>query len=92
MEAESKRARSGFTCAVLYTPVVVQLYAEDDDSYMFAPQQRLQQYCRKNDMPFIDMLPYLKRFNEKKIYVDHCHYTPLGLGLIAQVQYDHVGN
>lgn len=81
-----------FRLVVLALPVSVQLYADYDDKYMFIPQEKLKEFCRDNDITFIDMLPILRKFKESDVYSDQCHYTSFGLELVSQAVFESIKN
>ena len=79
-----------FKFVVVCFPAFVQLYANKADSYMFQPQEKLRQYCQKNGLLFVDLLPRMREFKDSEILLDHCHLTKQGNQLTAQVIYDSV--
>lgn len=84
--------RNEFKFVVVCFPVTVQLYADESDSYMFIPQERLRNYCQDKGINFIDPLAHLKKFKESEVLFDQCHYTDFGLGVIAGIIHNSLKN
>ena len=62
-------------------PVAMQVEASFVDA---RPQDRVREICRRNGIPCLDLLPILRAHAGEKLFIDHCHLTPLGARVVAQ--------
>jgi lysophospholipase L1-like esterase len=77
----------GATLVVALFPLAYQM----DDGYPFLPQQRLQDFCRRQSIPCLDLLPAFKRHAKRDIflldrsgYQDVWHLTEYGHRVSAE--------
>ena len=64
--------KHGFGVAIVAFPVAFQVYAEFTEDI---PQQLIREKTRNRNFPFLDLLPYLRKYRRehKDIYLDWCH-------------------
>jgi len=79
-QLRSIAARNNFKLVIAIFPVAIQVQSEFGDDY---PQQKMKAYCQKHNIPCLDLLPILKPHKDEDIFIDLCHYTPLGNQIIA---------
>jgi len=75
------------TFVIAIFPVAYQM----DEGYPFFPQENLLEYCRRNDIPCIDLLPSFKNYSKADIfrlnrseYLDIWHLTEFGHQVTAR--------
>lgn len=56
-------------------------------NYNLQARDRIQEYCQKHDVSFIDPLQELRTCRES-VFIDYLHYTPSGNSFMAGVMYD----
>ncbi|MBI4376588.1 MAG: SGNH/GDSL hydrolase family protein [Elusimicrobia bacterium] len=81
MRDSARRAGSRF--ALFALPVHAQVYAETDTKLAQRPQRYMAEVAAGADIPFLDLLPSLRRERGRPLFYDHCHYTPPGNGVVA---------
>ncbi|MEW6078090.1 MAG: hypothetical protein AB1724_09785 [Thermodesulfobacteriota bacterium] len=70
--------------AVVMFPVSIQVYTALQSPYVSLPQQEFAAFARSRSLPFLDLLPALRRHNsESPIFKDHCHLTKKGNEIAA---------
>lgn len=72
--------KNNFKLLVVIFPVAIQVQSQFGDDY---PQRKMKEYCRKYEIPCLDLLPVLKEHKDQEVFIDLCHYTPLGNQVIA---------
>jgi lysophospholipase L1-like esterase len=79
-----------FIFVVFYFPVELQVtgiqQAQKHDLYL--PEKQIRQYCLDNNVPFVSLVPVLKKEYREGIFVDHCHYTAEGAEIVARYMGD----
>jgi len=70
--------------ALVALPVSAQLIAKFQSSLINEPQRDLKSFCLAEKIPFLDLLPSLRKHLNEQIYYDHCHYTPRGNQVVAE--------
>jgi len=81
-----------FKFMVICFPITPQIYADDNDAFMFLPQDRLKEYCEAHKIILVDFLPYFRKYKEEEIFFDAGHHTLKGYELITQKIYDSIKN
>lgn len=79
------RDKYNFKLIVLNFPDVIQIYSDFTDDYLYYPQNCLRKYCLKRNIPYIDLIPFIKNYPMDYLFIDHCHYTPEGLNEVAKI-------
>lgn len=62
-------------------PFRYQLYQAESD---IIPQKLIREFCYQSNVPFIDLLPVFKKYNNKRIFLDLAHMSPLGNRIISK--------
>jgi len=67
------------------TPLIREINSPGSRDYEIKARQRLQEFTRKEKIPFVDFLPNFNEMdNAKTIYHDHIHFNLNGNQVIAQ--------
>jgi len=75
--------KKGIQLTVFCTPVEAQVYAEEEwESYDY-PQQKLAAITEELEIMYFDLLPALKKYSNKKLFADICHYNSEGNKVLA---------
>ncbi len=80
-------AARGARFAVVMMPLGAQVFNDTGSPLVDKPQQDLSAYLDRNGVPFLDLLPLLRRQAKTAkgpIFYDQCHYTPYGNGVVAR--------
>lgn len=80
--------RAGARFALIATPVYPQIYARYRDPFLDDPQRRMSEFCRREGIPFLDLLPALRTESSRRLMFDQCHYTPEGHRVVADALAD----
>jgi lysophospholipase L1-like esterase len=80
--------RNGTKVALHAFPVWFQIYAADNVLSTY-PQESFQRICAASDVPYLDLLPYLRQvaasgMQKSDLLWDHCHYKVAGNELVAK--------
>lgn len=80
--------RNGTKVALHAFPVWFQTYAADNVLSTY-PQESFQRICAASDVPYLDLLPYLRQvaasgMQKSDLLWDHCHYKVAGNELVAK--------
>lgn len=73
-----------FKLVVMCLPVSFQVYADFLDD---TPQERIRAIVVRENIPFLDLLPQLRRNNKLNLFYDHCHLNAEGQNIVAQELY-----
>jgi hypothetical protein len=79
-ELRAIAAKNNFKLVIAVFPVSIQVQSQFGDDY---PQKKMKEYCQKNNIPLLDLLPVLRPHKDEDIFFDLCHYTPQGNQIIA---------
>jgi lysophospholipase L1-like esterase len=77
------RERGHLIGAFLY-PIHIQVKGTVEN---FQPQKSFRRMCRSLDLPCLDLVPALREDwgrSQTELYLDHCHLTPHGNGVVAE--------
>jgi len=75
---------NGIKFMVMCLPVSFQVYAGFLDD---TPQKRIRAIAEKEGIPFLDLLPQLRKNNKSNLFYDHCHLNSEGQHIVAQKLY-----
>lgn len=73
-----------FKFAIVIFPVREQIYTEEVFDF---PQKKLKKICEDSNVPYLDLLPALRKFKNKDwklLFYDQCHHTSYGSQIIAE--------
>ena len=69
--------------AVVLFPVSLQVYTNLTDPFIDYPQRQLSMVANKSNIPFLDLLPALKKYREFSLFADHVHLNSAGSLIVA---------
>jgi len=71
--------------AVIIFPVEAQVLIEDHFSDNWRkPQDKFILVLKRNNIPYLDLLPILRTHRNEDIFWDHCHFTPRGAAIAGE--------
>jgi lysophospholipase L1-like esterase len=73
--------------AVFCFPVEPQIYSSVQWADMDFPQRQLRKICEELKIPYYDLLPSLKKFRNKEMMDDQCHFNRVGNRIVASELY-----
>ncbi|MCB4755440.1 MAG: hypothetical protein LHV69_00330 [Elusimicrobia bacterium] len=76
----ARNARFG----VVALPLHAQIYAAFEAPLVDAPQTKLIEFCRQENIPCLNLLPALRKHKAEALFYDNCHYTPRGNEIVAE--------
>ena len=71
-------AEGGADFAVVALPVHAQIYTEFENEFVLYPQTAMQEWCHRQDIPFMSLASVFRNLKHLEILYDQCHYTPTG--------------
>lgn len=84
--------RQGAKLAVIMFPVSPQVYTFLENPYIALPQREFAVFARGQSIPFLDLLPELRRHNRESLFKDHCHLNRKGSQVAAGVMHGFIKN
>lgn len=81
---DSSKAR-GIAHVVVLLPGLIQVYADHPGGRVDHPQRAMKQRLEARGVKVIDILPGLKKVRNRPLFYDHCHYTPEGNQVVADI-------
>jgi len=79
--------KDGTTLAAIIFPVSLQVYAEFDDPYIRLPQDKLLEFGKRESIPFLDLLPHLRKHRNESLTPDQGHLNENGNRVAASYMY-----
>ncbi len=84
---QTARQRGTDFCVVAL-PEHAQVYAQFHSPFISYPQNRLRDLCETARIPFLDLLPPLRKQRSLRLFYDNCHYTPEGNTVVSKIILD----
>ncbi|MBI4040679.1 MAG: SGNH/GDSL hydrolase family protein [Deltaproteobacteria bacterium] len=76
--------KHNFKLMIICFPVEMQIYAAGSNTLdLLEPQKEIEKFCKDHGIIYLDPRPTLKKYKSEALFFDHCHYTHLGLNVIA---------
>lgn len=75
----------GFKPVVFCFPVGPQIYSTIEWPDVDYPQRQIKEIAAQLGIPFFDLLPYLRKYADRQLLNDHCHYNSEGNRVLAEI-------
>jgi lysophospholipase L1-like esterase len=79
-EMQKLSKENGFKTGIIIFPARPQVESQVADD---KPQKTLLEYCSRNGLPCLDLLPVLKASGREDLFYDQCHLTADGMRVIS---------
>ncbi|MFQ5976440.1 MAG: hypothetical protein ACE5J5_09030 [Candidatus Hydrothermarchaeales archaeon] len=87
MEIRDLYVKKGVKFAVVLFPVSLQVHTSLTDLFIDYPQRQLSMFAKKENVPFLDLLPLMRKEKNRRLFVDQAHLTRKGNQIVAHIIY-----